>query len=416
MTHVLLRPEQFIIGTTGRQVGKTEEIADFIDTAMCAEPDPLDRTGSLVPAVAVLGPTYEKAELSVKRYIDRLTRTFGQDSYHLNQNKHELTITDPAAGKVGAMLKWISGDDAYNVVGFSFSAFAVDEAQAIPDDVWFKFIPVGGARHASGLIFGTPDITTYQTWFQGLWLRGQDPLDTNYYSFSIRSDEAPWMSTESIIDAKHQLPESVFRRLYGGEWVEEQGLVFTGIETALLHGEPTIPEGRRLVMAVDLAVTEDFNVVMVGDPATKTALFRERWNKTDPLVTCDRIIELWERFGKPKTVVDESGMGGKAMVAVLRSRGMRVQGVTFTHANKSEMLHQLVSDIQHRKIMFPAWDDLLREFRSFVYGRSPSGKVTAGAIVGSHDDLVMTLVMLNHAFHTNMGSAKLERYNYLTGR
>ena len=224
------------------------------------------------------------------------------------------------------------------------------------------------------------------------------------------------MSTESIIDAKHQLPESVFRRLYGGEWVEEQGLVFTGIETALLHGEPTIPEGRRLVMAVDLAVTEDFNVVMVGDPATKTALFRERWNKTDPLVTCDRIIELWERFGKPKTVVDESGMGGKAMVAVLRSRGMRVQGVTFTYANKSEMLHQLVSDIQHRKIMFPAWDDLLREFRSFVYGRSPSGKVTAGAIVGSHDDLVMTLVMLNYAFHTNVGSAKLERHNYLTGR
>ena len=270
--------------TTGRQVGKSEEAAKRIDAAMTARPDERDVTNDPLPFVGVIGPTYEKAEISVFKYVESLARTFGTGVYRLNQNKHELTLIDPIAGIVGARLKWLSAEDAFNSVGFTFSHVIGDECQAIADEVYFKLRPTMDVRYAGGDFFGTPDITKQQSWFQGGWQRGQDPLDTDYHSFTIPSWEAGWMSSQAISDAQRQLPENEYRRLYGGEWVAEDGLVFTNVQNAVITGEPPkFDPQRRYLMSADLAVYDDFNVVFVGDPATKTTIFKERWNLTDPV-------------------------------------------------------------------------------------------------------------------------------------
>ena len=414
-------PARFKYATTGRQVGKTDEAGRRIDMAMNAPPDPEDRSGQITPEVGVIGPKYEKAELSVFRYVETLARTFGADSYRLNQNKHELFITDPLAGIVGAKLKWLSAEDAFNVVGPTFSHVIIDEAQAIADDVIFKLRPTMDVKYAGMDVFGTPDVTKFQSWFQGGFQRGQDPLDADYYSFTIASWDAPWMSMDSILDAKRTLPENEFRRLYGGEWVADDGLLFTNVSTALLPDVPQYDPRRKYLMAVDLAVHDDFNVVFVGDPATKRAIFCDRWNLTDPLVSYDRIQAAWEQHGRPVVWADETGMG-IPMVAELRKRGMKVHGVTWGQhsgqkaTGKIESLQQLASDIQHGRIMFPGeWNDLRREMGSFVYGRSPSGKLTAAAAAGAHDDMVMALVLLNLGFHSRGGrSAENFQRNYMT--
>ena len=413
LEHVLNRDEKLIVGTTGRQVGKTEELSQWIDEGMCAEPSLADNRPDLPPFVGVLGPNYEKAEISVFRYVERLTRTFGRDCYALNQNKHELTIRDPLAGRPGAKLKWLSGEEEFNVVGHTFSRFGVDEAQAIKDDVWYKFLPTQAVRAARGLVFGTPDVAMFQTWFEGQWQNGQDPLDTRVHSFSVPSWEAPWMTMDAILSAKAEMPEVEFRRLYGGEWVESHGLVFRNTDVAIMEVPPVPDPRRRYIMSVDLAMYEDFNVVLVGDPATRQVLHMDRWNHQDVLVTYDRIQDLWERFGRPKVFADATGLGAP-MVAELSKRGMRVFGHTFEHANKMELVQGLAGDIEHRRIMFPRWPDLLREFKTFIYARSPSGKLTAAAKVGAHDDIVMSLVLLNAGFK-HSGSGGLTPRNYLTG-
>lgn len=388
---------------------------------MNAPPDPRSNSLELTPFVGVIGPTYEKAEISVFRYVETLATAFGTGAYRLNQNKHELTILDPLAGIVGARLKWLSGEDAFNSVGHVFSHVIGDECQAIDDQVFFKMLPTLDVKYAGADFFGTPDITRSQSWFQGGWQRGQDPLDTDYHSFTIPSWGAPWMTLASILNAKQLLPENEYRRLYGGEWVADDGLVFTGLSTAFLSEIPSYDARRSYMMAVDLAVHDDFNVLFVGDPATKRVIYRERWNLTDPLVTYDRIEAAWEQFGKPVIWADETGMG-LPMVAELRNRKMKIHGVTWgqhtgkTATGKIESLQQLAGDIQHGRIMFPGeWDDLKREMGSFVYGRSPSGRLTASAAAGAHDDMVMALVLLNMAFRTKSGRSteKFQR-NYMT--
>lgn len=419
--HLWGNSARFKYATTGRQVGKTDEAARRIDAAMNAPADPEDRSGQNTPEVGVIGPKYEKAEISVFRYVETLARTFGTDSYRLNQNKHELFIVDPMAGIVGAKLKWLSAEDAFNVVGPTFSHVIIDEAQAIADDVIFKLRPTMDVKYAGMDVFGTPDVTKFQSWFQGGYQRGQDPLDTDYHSFTIASWDAPWMSMESILDAKRSLPENEFHRLYGGRWVADDGLLFTNAATAFLSEVPVYDARRKYVMAVDLAVHDDFNVVIVGDPATRRCLYKDRWNLTDPLVTYDRIEAAWLQFGKPVIWADETGMG-IPMVAELRHRGMKIHGVTWGQhsgmkaTGKVESLQQLAGDIQHGRVMFPGeWEDMKREMGSFVYGRSPSGKLTAAAAAGAHDDMVMTLVLLNLAFHSK-GSRSAANFqsNYMS--
>jgi hypothetical protein len=96
-----------------------------IDAGMC---EPAGDFGP--PFVGVLGSTYQKAEISVNAYIENLSRVFGRESFRVNQNKHELVILDPIAGTVGAKLLWLSADDPYGVVGFTFSKLIIDEAQS----------------------------------------------------------------------------------------------------------------------------------------------------------------------------------------------------------------------------------------------------------------------------------------------
>ena len=405
------RSERFIVATTGRQVGKSVTAGLEIDSGMN---EPIDEFGA--PFVGVLGSTYDKAEISVGAYIEMLTRVFGKNSFRANQNKHELIITDAAAGTIGAKLKWLSAEDAYGVVGYTFSKLIVDEAQAIPDEVFFKIRPTLDVRSARMLIFGTPDVTQAQSWFEGLWLRGQDELDVDYHSFSVASKDTPWMSLETIKDAERSMPENEFKRLYGGEWVKDAGAVFPSADTAIIDHVPLYNPELRYIMAVDFAIHEDFNVVLVGELATRTVIFKDRWNKTEPVVTYERIASIWERFGRPAVYVDASGMGGLAMASELRQRGLRIRPITFTASNKMQLVHQLAGDILHRRIQFPRWDDLLKEFRAYVYDRSPSGKLTAGAAAGYHDDIVMTMVMLDEGFHQRSRSVAPMGHNYLGRR
>lgn len=387
------RNERFIVGTTGRQVGKTQTAAMEIDSGMC---QPLDQFGA--PWVGVLGSSYDKAELSVNLYIETLTRVFGKNSYRVNQNKHELTILDASAGTVGARLKWLSADDAYGVVGYTFSKLIIDEAQAVPDEVFFKIRPTVDVRDAKVIIFGTPDITQAQSWFESMWLRGQDPLDPTYHSFSVASWETPWMKIETILDAKQTMPEAEFMRLYGGKWINDVGRIFPNPEVAITDFVPVFDPTKRYIASLDLAIYDDFNVLLIGEAGTRTVIYKDRWNQSDPSITYDRVAGDLEKFGNPPLFTDATSPAGMAMSVGLRDRGIRVHPVEFTAANKMDLVHQLASDIQHRKIMYPRWDDLLQEFRAFVYGRSPSGRITAGAAAGFHDDIVMSLVLLNEGF------------------
>jgi hypothetical protein len=402
MDHVHSREERFIVGTTARQVGKTTTAAMLIDEEMNAGPDLFGNA----PVVGVLAPTYDKAELSVRKYVDYLTRAFGPDSYTQNWNAHRIRLPN------GAELQWLSSDDPYSVVGYTFSALIVDEAQSVPDIVWEKIYPALDVRQARVYCFGTPDITPNQSWYRSLYIWGQDPDREGYHSYNVTCFENKWMSLEAILLAQQTLSSREFRMLYLGEWVDEEGSVFTNIEPALMHFEPEFEDGKRYRMAVDFAIHEDFNVVIVAEENTRSCVYMERWNRTDPFKTYDRIETIYHDWGRPTVIGDAQGMG-EPMLAELRQRGMSVRPFKLTAANKMQVVQKLAGDLEHRRIMFPAtWKMLIQELKAYVYHMTPGGFVTAQAAAGYHDDTVMALAMLNQGLKPLGRSVNDSQYNY----
>lgn len=372
---------------------------------------PVDEFGP--PWVGVLAPTYDKAELSIILYTTWLTEAFGRDKelFSLNQNKHELIIKNPLVGTVGARLKWLSSDDPYSVVGYTFSKLIIDEAQAVPDAVYTKIRPALDVREADIRAFGTPDITPEQSWFRGMWLRGQDSSEENVHSFTLSCYNNRWMSPETIAEAKATIPENEFRRLYLGEWVDEGGSFFSAVEDAIIEA-PAFKPDHRYVMGIDFAIHEDYNVVMIAEAGTRKVIAMERWNKTDPITTYDRIHDLWVKYNRPLITADETGLG-EPMVWELRDRGMKVRGIKLTSKNKLAMLQKLSSDIEHSRIMYPRISTLINELKGIVYKQTPSGKVTAEAAAGYHDDCVIALMLVNEGLRNSHPNVSTPQRNYL---
>lgn len=409
LEHVHTREERFVCGSTGRQVGKSSTATIEIDTAMN---QPADEFGP--PWVGVLATDFKHAKILIDNYVTMLTETFGPDSYRMNQNDHELVILDQLAGTQGARLTWLSAENEYGVVGPTFSFILIDEAQGVSDRVYMKFIPTGAVRKAKVRVFGTPDITAEQTWFQGMWFRGQDPQEKNYHSYTVASWDTGWMDMEQILQDKRQMTENEFRRLYGGEWVNEDGQFFTNWEQSMLDAEPAFDPFRRYVMSVDLAVEDDYNYVIIGDVSTKTCVHRERWNNTEPIDTYERIYGIWLKYGRPRTIADYTGLG-IPMVKELQQRGIPVIPFTWNVQTKMPTLGQLSADLQHRRIMFPrSWDDMQRELKGFIRKKTPSGLMTASAASGFYDDGIMSLALLNELFRRSGSGGSSKQRNYMT--
>ena len=400
--------KQFGAYVTCRQCGKTVTAGMEIDRFMEADGDEIYGP----PHVGVLSSTYDKAELSVNRYINMVREKLGPDYLKVNLNKHTVAIPS-----TGARLTWMSADVPESVQGHTFSALIVDEAQNISDAVWELIFPTLGVRSATVRAFGTPDITPEQTWFKALFFMGQDPDEKQVHSFTLSAYENPWMDLEDIRRAKDTLPDRTFRQLYLGEWVDLGGSVFPNPEKGIIEGTaPSYTQGVRYVMACDFAVHEDYNVVVVAERATRTVVFMERWNKTDPIRTYDRITTIWEDWGKPSVIADASGFGGDAFIAELRERGIYgIRGFKFNSRNKLELIQRLQSAIEHRRLSYYNFPAIIRELKAYVYKSTPSGRLTAEAAAGFHDDCVSTLLLLNEVLRTASGEVGNPVYRYIGG-
>ena len=408
LRHVHDRSERFIAGVTCRQVGKTVTAAMEIDEGMSAPPD---HDGP--PRVGLVAPTYAHCDIAVDRYRSYLVETFGRESHRYNTNKHTLTIEDPKAGTPGAQLIWRSAEDPTFVMGYTFSKLIFDESQRVPDEVYSKALPTADARDAQVIAFGTPDINPDQSWFKALWLLGQESDQPDHYSFTVSCYENPHTTIEKILQAKAGITEREFRMLYLGEWVDDEGQFFTNFEDSLLPYTPEYNPKTRHVMGVDFAIVEDYTAVIVGETSTKTAIYRRRWNRTDPIETYDRIADIWERYGKPVAFCDATATGGMSMMRELQERGIRCVPIKFGTNNKLEIYTRLAGDLEHRRLMFPKeWDDVIRELKAFMYQKTPSGNVTAAAAAGFHDDLVAALALLNEGMHQRGGRPSKRQYSY----
>lgn len=370
---------RFAAFCTCRQVGKTVTLSMEIFDALTRPADPVFGP----PLVGVLSFDFPHAMIPIDRFIEALKRA-GISIASQNMNEHWLKLEN------GATLRWFSSDDAYAVAGYTYSAFFIDEAQKVPDDVWNKLRPALDVRGAYLRAFGTPDTIPEQSWFEGLYLRGQTETETNYHSYTVSCAENRWMSLDSIREAWEDLTEREFRMLYLGEWVDSDGKVFHVTDGHFSAPRLSKPEKRGVyVMGLDIGTMHDYTVAYVGDAMSHKFVDSLRVNGLPYPEIEQKIIDLYRKWGCTNVLMEANGPG-KPVADALRAARLSVTDLHLSNKTKGEVIQNLERNIEHNRVAFLKGDNQLkRELKAYTRKVSPSGNVLYTAPTNFFDDTVL---------------------------
>jgi hypothetical protein len=402
LENVHTRLERFITGVTCRQSGKTEAAAIQIFNEL-HEPPSLVGNNLRPPEVGIISFDFPHAMKAVERFTAKMAEFF-PGKFRQNVNEHRIWLPES-----GAVLQALSSDNPHSMAGHTFSSVIVDEGQFVPDEAMAILRPTLSVREARMFSFGTPQVTPYQSWFRASYLRGLDdaPDYNDYHSFTVSSENNRWISAKDLKLAKESETERNFRMLYKGEWVDSEGSVFHAVDEAVRGTELEQPKKDvKYVMAVDFAATEDYNVVLIAERATRHVVKMYRWNRQGTVPSLDRIETIHEQWNEPVAWGDESNGLGFAMLEQMRLRGIRCRPIKFNASNKMAIINRLAANIEHLKITFAEIPQLIRELKAYSYEQTRSGKLTANAPAGYHDDCVAALMIMNEALGRSKPSSR----------
>lgn len=394
---------------TCRQCGKSVTLSMLIHEAATKRPDAYGP-----PLIGVMTPDFKHTDMVLDKWRARLNDA--GIPYKPNENDH--TIILPWNGN--ATVVGLSAEqNPYAAAGPTWSAFFVDEAQGVPDDVFEKFRPGLDIRKARLFSFGTPDIIASQTWFEGLFRRGQMSDQRNYHSFTLPVTRNPWMDEETIEEARWgNITEEVFRMLYLGQWVQMANKVFRWPDvdrarriTPLLGAK----QGRAYVAGLDVGQGHDYTVLYIMDAETRDVVFSWRYSRMDYNLVEDVVTTACKAFRVQGVMMENNGPGAPVRDH-LRKNGVAVWDVDLGNRNKGEIIEGLNADLQQNRVGLPDGDlQLYAELKAYLRKPTPSGKMGYSAPEGFFDDSVIALAYAAEACRTQ-GVVIIESYATWTGR
>lgn len=362
---------------TGRRFGKT----------LCMAAELLDRGGGEIGGdYGWVAPTYGVAERGVEAF-----RTIAPDFVRVVGRMPTRVEFEGAAGPCRVWM--LSADNPDSIRGFGFRGIVVDEAAAVPVDVWnYVLRPTLAQTLGWGVFISTP---AGRNWFYDMFTRGVERQD-GFRSFTFPSNMSPYFPAKEWDEARATLPEDVFRQEYMAEFLEDSAGVFRGVDGCLMRGDEIVSrqdaKTQSVVVGCDIAKHTDWTVLIAIDAKTGLCLEMERFNQLDWPLQKERIAGFVRRWNA-LLVMDATGVGDP-VYDDLRRVLPRVEGFKITAQTKRELVQGLMVAVEQRRVMWPtAWQILTAEMRRYEYDIGPTGQVSYAAPSGYHDDCVMALAL-----------------------
>jgi hypothetical protein len=389
------RAYRFRTVCTGRRFGKTLCLAaELLDRGGCdpASPSELAQAGC---AGAMRGreygwvaPTYNVAERGIEAF-----RAIAGDFVRIcGRGPMRVEFT----GSAGPVRIWfLSADNPDGLRGYGFNGLVIDEAAAIPVDVWhYALRPTIAQTLGWAVLCSTPN---GRNWFYDLHTRGLDPAETDYHGFTFPSQASTFFPAKEWEEAQRTLPADVFRQEYQAEFLEDSAGVFRNIEGCLLPPERCMPaDGRHsVIIGCDIAKHTDWTVLIAMDAETGRCFAKDRFNMLDWPIQRERIVSF-ARGHRGRLILDATGVGDPVFDDLKRTLS-DIEGVRLSPSVKTSLIQRLMVAVEQRKVSWPAaWEDLIAEMRRYEYRVMPNGAVQYDAPSGHHDDCVVALALANH--------------------
>ena len=338
----------------------------------------------------IIAPTYDLTEKVFREVYswaaNYLKEWIAEESY---SRKYIRFIT-------GSEIYCKSADNPISLSGESLDFIIWDEAPACKEEIWTHYLRERITDRKGWVLFiGTP---RGRSWYYHIFLKGQDPLETEYKSFHYTTADNPYIDPNEIKSAQVQIPDRAFRQEYLAEFLSDTDAVFRHIRERIRNCLKPPESGKSYVGGVDLAKYQDYNVVIIADRDTHEIVYYDRWNRTDWTITYDRIAAASRKYNCPMTI-DSTGIGDPIFETLKKPPySLPVKPYKFTNATKEILIDNLVWYFENANIWIPEIPEMINELEIFEYETTKPGNTTFNAPEGYHDDIVIGLALAAQGF------------------
>jgi len=389
---ILNKPAKHHVISSSRQCGKSLMILNLAFKFTLETPNVM--TG-------VVSPVFPQAK---KLYLEML-KSLGDSAVMIvkSNNAQDLIINF----KNGSTMSFFSGEAYNSLRGNTFDYLLCDEHAYQRENLWSEILkPATLVKGKKICFFSTPRGKNH---FKDLFDIGLDPEWKDWSSYTIKTNENPYIDPEEIRMARKLLPANIFASEYLGEFTDSGSSVFEGIEaiSTITKFQKEPEDGVKYKAGLDLAIADDYTVLTImDDKGNVVDYFRERQTSWEQIIgkVTEKILH-W----RCSTYVELNNIGSVIFEQLRSAVGSLVQPFTTTNKTKGDAIENLKLQIAEEKIRIPTenlWPELHNEIQTFGYKILPSGLLSYKGISGAHDDIIMSLALCVSNWSKNSGKPK----------
>lgn len=300
-----------------------------------------------------------------------------------------------------------SAESGDNLRGYTVSGILVlDEAAFVSQEILELVLPWLNVHNAPMLIVSTPKIRDGV--FYNYWKEGIENTKNVVSIDWTEWDTSELLSADMMEQYRRTLTANQFRSEILGEWLDDEGLVFSYLR------ENTIPDTPGKYVKTYLGI--DFGA---GDNNDYTSLsaFNERgemvfldyFNNLTTLQQIERLTNDIMSFGGSIVSINaENNSIGKPLIdLIIQSLNQNNRQVTVskinrwvtTNASKGELVNDFQIALEQGDVKIFDNKMLLTQFSAYEAEYNPKTQViTYNGAYGTHDDLVMSTMLAYNAY------------------
>ena len=338
-----------------------------------------------------LSPSFKQAKNIYQTIVDAIIKSGVVKA----KNKTDLIITLIN----GSTINFKSAEQREQLRGYTADFLCIDEAAYIPDSIFYLVLPWVDAKKAPLLMVSSPFVKNgffFQYYSYGLE-RSHNTVTIDWSDDIYKESIEKILSASKLEEYRQVLPHNVFLTEYLGEWLDDEGTVFTNIKACVKNVE--IKPTDKLFVGIDWSNQgeNDYTVISVFNQQGNQVMLNY-FNNTSPLRQIQLIVKQLEPYARQISIICcESNSIGQPYSELIKEKSqiLAQKVVLFNTSNTSKNagVLNLQTAMENGEVTILDDEKQKNEFSYFSATYNPKTRnVSYAAPQGLHDDIVMATV------------------------
>ena len=344
-----------------------------------------------------VSPTLKQSKAIYRVIMDAI----GNSGVVKTKNATDLTITLIN----GSTINFKSAEQRDALRGFTADFLCIDEAAFIPDEIFYLILPWTDAKKAPILMTSTPFVKGgfFFNYFNYGLENTHNTVTINWSDPKYKGSIEKILPPEKLAEYKSVLPSNVFKTEYLGEFLDDDGAVFTGMKEILC--ETAITAKDRLYVGLDFSNQgeNDYTVISIFNDKGNQ-VYIKYFNNTSPLGQIVKIVKELEPLADQIDIIScELNSIGTPYTDLIKEKSQilsdKVEGFQTSNTSKNAIVLNMQTAIENKNVTLLPDDKEIREFGYFTATYNPKTRnVTYAAPQGLNDDTVMATLIAYDAY------------------